>query len=377
MTTPLIETGRPIPQGLAEQSAGSLTPKTVVVLWGGDGESNDTLRASLQVLRATGVPLSFKDHDLSRERRMKIGMSVVDDAAADVNAHGYSMKARIEKIPKTSSVNRVLRHKTNADVIERTAFPLPGTSAVDAGGRPLQDQITVVRLAYSERESHREFTEDGDEIAVETRKMSRLRASKVAERAFRVAESQGGIVLGGPDLANDGYDDYDAMFRQELLWAESRHPGVRREEMSAEEVVYYMGEPHGAPVTLPALERDGGFFSFDLAQRLRISPATVPSTTLTLDGEFNHTTVMTDVLEDVTARNDGPLSPVGIILAGGKLLGFMPEEQAQKASTAIQVSVIEILEEGTRTQDLGGNATTKEFARAVAERVQDYMKPTR
>ena len=70
-------------------------------------------------------------------------------------------------------------------------------------------------------------------------------------------------------------------------------------------------------------------------------------------------------------------NPMAMILAGAALLHHAPGEQADRASAAIYAAVLETLEAGVRTPDLGGHATTTGFTDAVIERVRGRLSGRR
>lgn len=370
MTAVLTEISR-VPKAVSETQKSSQRPTPIVVMRG-DGAANALLDASLSVLRATTVPLSFEVFDLSHQNRTRTEFGVVDEAAEALRHRKRGIKAPTKKAPFEPSANRVLREKTAADVIERTAEPYPGTRAVDEMDIPLRAPITVVRMAFSGRVGDRDEI-DGDEYAYETRSMPRSRCRKVAEHAFRVAARHGGVVLGGPERTND---TYDGMFTQELFFAQDRHDDITYEGMSIEHAVDFMGQPHIKHLVIPSLERDGNILSYQAVTAMKITPDTTPSTTLSLDSEYQHTVVMTEALDDRSASItfDNSQNPMGMILAGAKLLGHMPDVQAQKASQAISGAVNETLRAGIKTKDLGGSATTVDFTDAIVRGVQERMR---
>jgi isocitrate/isopropylmalate dehydrogenase len=66
-------------------------------------------------------------------------------------------------------------------------------------------------------------------------------------------------------------------------------------------------------------------------------------------------------------------NPMAMILACGAVLhyaGVKGTQGAERASRAIYESVLETVATGTKTVDLGGHATTSEFAAAVVDKVR-------
>jgi isocitrate/isopropylmalate dehydrogenase len=65
---------------------------------------------------------------------------------------------------------------------------------------------------------------------------------------------------------------------------------------------------------------------------------------------------------------------MAMILAAGSLLAYSPEDQqAYRASEAIQGAVFDTVRSGTRTVDIGGQSTTTQFTDAVIARTQELL----
>ncbi|HEY8687102.1 MAG TPA: isocitrate dehydrogenase, partial [Chloroflexota bacterium] len=63
-----------------------------------------------------------------------------------------------------------------------------------------------------------------------------------------------------------------------------------------------------------------------------------------------------------------------MILAAGSLLGHFEDEPAQRVSRAISTATFDTLNEGIRTVDLGGQATTTEFTDAIIARLRRALR---
>jgi isocitrate dehydrogenase (NAD+) len=67
-------------------------------------------------------------------------------------------------------------------------------------------------------------------------------------------------------------------------------------------------------------------------------------------------------------------NPMAMILAVASLLGYMKTDQARSASRAIYESALEAISDGVRTADLGGDASTTDFADEVIRRVRTKVE---
>jgi tartrate dehydrogenase/decarboxylase/D-malate dehydrogenase len=72
---------------------------------------------------------------------------------------------------------------------------------------------------------------------------------------------------------------------------------------------------------------------------------------------------------DIFGRNIA--NPVAMIWSGAMMLDFLGRGSgsAREAHDAIVTSIEHVLARGPRTPDLGGNASTTDMGRAIAERV--------
>jgi isocitrate/isopropylmalate dehydrogenase len=62
-------------------------------------------------------------------------------------------------------------------------------------------------------------------------------------------------------------------------------------------------------------------------------------------------------------------NPMAMILAAAAVLGYMDDPGVRQAAGAISAAVFGAVQDGVRTADLGGSATTTEFTDEVIRRV--------
>jgi isocitrate dehydrogenase len=136
-----------------------------------------------------------------------------------------------------------------------------------------------------------------------------------------------------------------------------------------------MLQTSGEPLVIPALNRDGDILS-DLVLQLFGSIAGAESLLISFDDEFRVDVVMAEAPHGTAPRLFGRniANPMAMILAGGSLLEFFPEDdEAHRAARAIHDATFEAVASGIRTVDLGGETTTNDFTDAVIERVQEKL----
>jgi isocitrate/isopropylmalate dehydrogenase len=324
------------------------------------------------------VETTREHYDLSLENRRKTGNEVVSAAAQAIRDARFGLKAATitpEGKEDVGSPNRILREELDGKVIIRTGRRIPGVTPVAGVHYP----IAVVRMAVGDAygaEQWRE-SEDGDEIAYRTERISRNVCRAVAEYAFRTADRIHGRVYGGPKWTVSPV--YEGMLKEELDDAAERHPEVPYSPVLIDAT--YAGLMSGAadaPLVIPALNRDGDCLS-DLVLPLFGSIAGAESVLLSLGDDYEPTAVMAEAPHGTAPALEGKdiANPMGMILAAAALLhyaGLLGYEGAHAASRAIYEGVLEATASGVRTPDLGGHSTTTEFTDEVISRVRTKIE---
>jgi isocitrate dehydrogenase (NAD+) len=348
---------------------------TIVVLQG-DETGQELLDEALRVIRTEviGFPINFETYDLSLENRRRTQNAIVHEAAAAMREAGFGLKAATvtpEDKRDVRSPNAILRKEIDGKVIVRTGRRIPGVAPV-AG---IHNPISIIRMAVDDAYGAKEWREgeDLDEEAFRTERITRRTCRAVCEYAFRQAEQAGAKVFGGPKFTVSPI--YEGMFKEEMDAAAVRHPNVAYEPQLIDATFALLLTTMGEPLVIPTLNRDGDLMS-DLVMQLFGSIAGAESLLLSFNEDFRVTCVMAEAPHGTAPRLFGKnlANPMAMILAAGALLGHFPQdEQAQRASRAIHHAVFEVVERGTRTVDLGGQASTTEFTDAVIASVREIV----
>ena len=209
-------------------------------------------------------------------------------------------------------------------------------------------------------------------MAYRTERITRGVCRAVAEYSFRTADRIKGRVYGGPKWTVSPV--YEGMLKEELDSAAERHPDVPYSPVLIDAT--YAGLVSGAadaPLVIPALNRDGDCLS-DLVMPMFGSIAGAESVLLAFDGDYEPSAVMAEAPHGTAPALLGKdiANPMAMILAVAAVLhyaGTMGHAGAPLASRAIYESVLEATATGVRTPDLGGHASTSEFASEVIARV--------
>ena len=347
-----------------------------IIVLEGDETGQELLEQSLRVLdpAVTRVPVELEHYDLSLHNRRRTQNEVVDSAAAALREAKFGLKAATvtpEGPDDVGSPNRLLREAIDGKVIIRTGRRIPGVTPIAGVHYP----IAVVRMAVGDAygaEQWRE-TQNGDEIAFRTERISRSVCRAVSEYTFRTADRIHGRVYGGPKWTVSPI--YEGMLKEELDAASERHPEVPYSPVLIDAT--YAGLISGAadaPLVIPALNRDGDCLS-DLVMPMFGSIAGAESVLLAFDDEYEPSAVMAEAPHGTAPALQGKdiANPMAMILAAAALLhyaGSLGHEGCETASRAIYEGALEATATGVRTPDLGGHAASSEFTAEVIGRVR-------
>jgi isocitrate dehydrogenase (NAD+) len=348
-----------------------------IIVLEGDETGQELLEQAIRVLDpdVTKVDVELEHYDLSLDNRRKTNNEVVHAAAEAMKEARFGIKAATitpEGKDDVGSPNRLLREGIDGKVIIRTGRRIPGVTPIAGVHFP----ISVVRMAVGDAygaEQWRE-TEDGDEIAFRTERISRTVCTAVAEYSFRTASKIHARVYGGPKWTVSPV--YEGMLKEEMDAAAERFPDVPYQPVLIDAT--YAGLISGAadaPLVIPSLNRDGDCLS-DFVLPLFGSIAGAESTLLAFGEDYELTAVMAEAPHGTAPALLGKniANPMAMIMAVAALLHYVAElgaaPQADLASRAIYEAVLEAAASGVKTPDLGGSATTSEFTDEVIARTR-------
>jgi isocitrate dehydrogenase (NAD+) len=350
-----------------------------IVVLEGDQTGQELLEEALRVLApaVTGIELTFPRFDLSLESRRATKNAVVHEAAAAIREKGYGLKAATvtpEGSGDVGSPNRILREEIGGKVIVRTGRRIPGV--VPLGG--VHAPISVVRMAVGDAYGAKEWREgEGDEeAAFRTERIERRICHAVAEFSFRQAERTGAKVFGGPKYTVSPI--YEGMLKEEMDAAAARHPQVPYEPQLIDATFALLISSSGAPMVIPALNRDGDILS-DLVLPLFGSIAGSESLLVAFGDDYVPSALMAEAAHGTAPALEGKdvANPMGMILAAAAVLhhaGESGREEVERCSRAVYDAVLDATAAGVRTPDLGGHAGTTEFTDDVIARVRSALE---
>jgi isocitrate dehydrogenase (NAD+) len=347
-----------------------------IVVLEGDQTGQELLDEAVRVLASevTGVELTFPRFDLSLASRRSTKNAVVHEAAAAIRERGFGLKAATitpEGVDDVGSPNRILRENIGGKVIVRTGRRIPGV--VPLGG--VHAPISVVRMAVGDAYGAKEWREGSgdDEAAFRTERIERRICHAVAEFSFRQAERTGAKVFGGPKYTVSPV--YEGMLKEEMDSAAARHPQVPYEPQLIDATFALLVSSSGAPMVIPALNRDGDILS-DLVLPLFGSIAGSESLLVAFGDDFEPSALMAEAAHGTAPALEGKdvANPMAMILAGAALLSHADEADIQLAGRAIRESCLEAVADGVRTADLGGHQGTREFTDEVIRRTKTKLE---
>jgi isocitrate/isopropylmalate dehydrogenase len=134
-----------------------------------------------------------------------------------------------------------------------------------------------------------------------------------------------------------------------------------------------MTEGWNQPVVIPALNRDGDCLS-DLVLAMFGSIAGAESTLLSLDEHLTVKAAMAEAPHGTAPSLEGKnvANPMAMLLASAAILDLAADrgdEPARSAAQRLRSATLSAAEDGIRTFDLGGTATTSQVVDEVIRRM--------
>ncbi len=355
--------------------------KSTIVVCDGDQTGQELLEEALRALdpAVIGCDLDLIRFDLSLANRERTDNDVVYNAAAAMKETGLGLKAATitpTAIGSVGSPNRILREGIGGTVIVRTGRRIPGVTPIVALSHP----VVVVRMAVGDAYGADEGRDGApgapEESAWRTERIDRSTCRSVAEFSFRTARGLGGIVYGGPKWTVSAI--YEGMLKEEMDSAATRYADVRYRPMLIDAAYAgLMTENWHRPVVIPALNRDGDCLS-DMVLAMFGSIAGAESVLLALDEGMQPVVAMAEAPHGTAPSLEGKnvANPMAMLLAEAAVLehaGYRGNEACARAATSLRDATLAAADDGIRTFDLGGDASTSEVVDEVIRRVRGAL----
>jgi isocitrate/isopropylmalate dehydrogenase len=157
--------------------------------------------------------------------------------------------------------------------------------------------------------------------------------------------------------------------------AAARHPEVPYEPQLIDATFALLVSSSGAPMVIPALNRDGDILS-DLVLPLFGSIAGSESLLVAFGDDYVPSALMAEAAHGTAPSLQGKdvANPMAMILAGAALLSHAEDASAQTAGRALREACLEAVADGIRTADLGGHHGTTDFTDEVIRRTRTKVE---
>ncbi len=328
----------------------------------GDGISAELAESVRMVIDALPVDVKLESVDLSLANRNRRGQDIFDEAEESIRKNRFALK--YPTTTEQESPNAILRQRCRFSVIHRPVTTLP---AVPTNFRRDLD-LNVIRVARGGTYDDPGRT-IGNEVAVSLRIVERQVCWEAANYAFALARRLGTHVTSASkhtiQAATDG------LFEKVVGEVAQQFDDVtRKEELFDALLAKIVITPERFNVVL-VLNEYGDFLS-DMACGLAGSMGIGASANLSFTETGEVELAMFDpaggTAPDIAGHDI--VNPTAIFLAIEMLMDELGEHQV---AAAIRAAVVEILQRGHTTRDLGGSLSTTQFSRQVADSIAEHI----
>jgi isocitrate dehydrogenase (NAD+) len=330
----------------------------------GDGIGPELSRAVHRLAESLPIRLDLVPVDLRLENRKARGKAIYDEAIEAITASRVALK-----YPTTTaeeSPNAILRRRLDLSVIHRPVYTIPGVPTNFR--RDLDLDIVRIATGGTYDDPGRMIGEDG---AVSLRIVERRPVSEAARYAFSLARKTGKKVTSSSKYTIQKATD--GLFEQVTREVAQQFPEVSH---SVELFDAMLGKVIMAPEKFQivlVLNEYGDFLS-DMACGLAGSLGIGASANLGFDPAAVVRVALFDAAHgtapDIAGKNLA--NPTAIFLALSLLLYQLGETSTGKA---VKNATLDLLRQGVRTCDLGGEESTDSFTAAVATEVAQRLTP--
>jgi isocitrate dehydrogenase (NAD+) len=332
----------------------------------GDGIGAELSRAVHALADALPIRLEFVPVDLSLENRRARGRAIYDEAVATIEACRVALKH--PTVTAEESPNAVLRRRLELSVIHRPVYTIPG---VPTNFRRELD-LDIVRIATGGTydDPGRLIGEDG---AVSLRIVERRPVQEAARYAFTLARRTGNKRV----TSSSKYTIQkatDGLFEKLVKEVAGQFPEVpHNTELFDALLGKVIMAPEKFQIVL-VLNEYGDFLS-DMACGLAGSLGIGASANLAFDAAAVVRVALFDAAHgtapDIAGK--GLANPTAIFLALAMLLYQLGETGL---GHTVKTTTLDLLRQGVRTRDLGGEESTDSFTAAVAAEVAKRSSDT-
>ena len=326
-----------------------------IVLIEGDGIGREVIPAAAEVAQATGVPLDFAEAEAGWDCFQRRGVALPDETLALVRDSDAALFGAV-----SSPLHRVEGYRSPIVGLRRAldlyANLRPVLSMPMPASRPGIDMLIVRENSeglYSGRERW-----EGEAVIAE-----RVVSRKGSERIVRMAcewalrRRRRLTIVHKANVLRES----DGFFREVAFQVAAAYPGLSVDELLVDTAAMKLVLSPETFDVIVTTNLFGDILSDEAA-------ALVGGLGLAPSGNVGDEHAIFEPVHgsapDIAGK--GIANPAAAILAAAMMLEHLGEAQTAER---LREATIAVLREGPRTPDLGGNASTEEFARAVIERL--------
>lgn len=338
----------------------------------GDGIGPEVVPAARRAIEATGIGVEFVDLPVGWDAYEDVGSSIPDATVEQLaDCDGWLLGPVLAGEYPDDDAADVSPSGTLRTRFDLYANVRPVRAYADIG--PAGMDLTIFRQNtegfYADRNMH---LGDGqfmptEDVSLSVRVITRTACRRIAEAAFAHADAYGADVT-AVHKANV-LEHGDGLFLDACRAVAEDYPDVALDTVLVDAfAMELIRDPtrHDVVVTTNMF----GDILSDEAAGVVGSLGLAPS--LNRGDEYAMAQAAHGAAPDIAG--DGIANPAAMILSVAMLLDWLGDrgvEDATEAATAIDTAVTETLDAGVRTPDLGGDATTDEFADTVVEHVRE------
>jgi homoisocitrate dehydrogenase len=329
----------------------------------GDGIGREVIPAAVRVLEATGIAFEWVPLEAGWACFQERGTALPEETLAGLHACQAALFGAVSSpsaaVPGYRSPIVQMRQSFDLYANLRPVRSLPGTRAgID---------LIIVRENTEGLYSGRERLQDGGEVAIAERVITRRASQRIGRLACRLAQARRGLVtiVHKANILRETC----GLFRRSVLEVASEFARLTVEEMLVDTTALRLVQTPEHFDVLVTTNLFGDILS-DEAAALAGGLGLAPS------GNVGETFAIFEPVHgsapDIAGK--GIANPIAAILAGAMMLEWLHEVDAARQ---IQAVVEETLTAGPLTPDLDGHATTEEVASFIASAVaRGTSRPT-
>ncbi len=333
-----------------------------VTLVPGDGIGPEVTTAAVRVLEATGLPFEWEEVEAGGEVMVKYGTPVPEHVFHSIRRNGVALKGPITTPigGGFASANVAIRQKLNLFANVRPAKSIPAI-------KTRYENVDLVVIRENTEDLYSGLEHIVAPGVVESLKVITETASlRIARFAFEYATKNGRKKITAIHKANI-MKLSDGLFLECCRRAAKEYPDIQYTELIVDNLcMQLVRDPSQFDVLL--LENLYGDIVSDLCAGLVGGLGVVPAANIGVDVAVFE--AVHGSAPDIAGRNIA--NPTALILSGVMMLQWLGEHEA---ASLVEKAVHDALSDrGCVTPDLGGTATTTEFADAVVARLKQLTK---